>query len=176
MVGLSKYASVPNMKLSVTIAFRDWFTSCYSIHVERWEARFPCLDHEEADPLKVPFSEEDIRHEMISVDGNKALGPNGIPFNFALMFWPDIKGELLSLFNHFFETAEFNHRVSFSFIALIPKVESPTNINDFRPILLLRWVHKLVSRMLTVILKRVIGILVQDSQSAFIQVRNIFKG
>lgn len=49
----------------------------------------------------------------------------------------EFKSDFLSLFNYLFGSVEFDHRFSSSFITLIPKVESPANINDFKPISLL---------------------------------------
>lgn len=82
---------------------------------------------------------------------------------------------MLALFNHFFETIEFDHRCSSSFISLIPKVGNPSNLNGFRLISLLRWTHKFITRFLAAKLKGVIGKLVGDTQSVFINGRNIFQ-
>lgn len=83
---------------------------------------------------------------------------------------------MISLFNRFFETIEFDHQFSFSFITLVPKVTSLSNLNDFRPFSLLGWVHKLITYVPAARLEGGIGKLVRDTQSSFIKGRNIFEG
>lgn len=105
--------------------------------MERWKALFPCLDQGEADILEAPFSKEESRRELMSVVGNKASGLHGFSFKFAQVLWPELREEIISMFENFFEIAEFDHRLSSFFITLIPKVESPASINDFRSISLM---------------------------------------
>lgn len=81
----------------------------------------------------------------------------------------------LGLFNRFFEMAEFDYRLSSSFISPISKVASPTGLNDFRSISLLGWVHKLVTRVLARRLRRVMGKLVRDTRTTFIKGRSFFE-
>lgn len=75
------------------------------------------------------------------------------------------------MFNHFFDTTEFEHYFSSSFISLILKVGNSTSFNCFRPILLLGWVHKLITRVLAARLRGV-----NYSHSTFIRGKNIFEG
>lgn len=73
----------------------------------------------------------------MSVDRNKAPDLDGFTFKFVQAFWSELKGEVLSLFQQFYETTEFEHRFFSSFIALIPKIGCSFSLNGFRPILLL---------------------------------------
>lgn len=52
----------------------------------------------------------------------------------------------------------------------------PFSVNDFRPISLLGWVHKLMARVIAAKLRRVLGELVRNSQSAFFSGRSIYEG
>ncbi|XP_057432145.1 uncharacterized protein LOC130724896 [Lotus japonicus] len=60
-----------------------------------------------------------------------------------------------------------------SFIALIPKVDSPVGLNDFRPISLIGCIYKDVSKLLSLRLKRVLPKDIHDSQFAFLGGRNM---
>lgn len=60
---------------------------------------------------------------------------------------------LFNLFNHLFELTEFDHRFSSLFIFFISKVTCPSNLNDFRTILLLGWIHNVIVRVLASRLK-----------------------
>ncbi|XP_057425987.1 secreted RxLR effector protein 78-like [Lotus japonicus] len=55
-----------------------------------------------------------------------------------------------------------------SFIALIPKVDAPQNLNDFRPISLIGCMYKVISKLLAIRLKKVMGKLISEQQFAFL--------
>lgn len=56
-----------------------------------------------------------------------------------------------------------------TFIALIPKVESPQSLNDFRPISLVGCMYKVLAKILANRLRAVIGSVVSDAQSTFVK-------
>jgi hypothetical protein len=58
------------------------------------------------------------------------------------------------------------------FVALIPKVNSPFTLGDFRPISLLGCLYKLIAKVLAARLAKVMPSLVALNQSAFIKGRN----
>lgn len=68
----------------------------------------------------------------MGVDGNKASGPDIFPFNFLQTFWSDLEENVFFMFDHFFYTAAFDHRISSSFFFLAPKVGRLSNFHDFR--------------------------------------------
>lgn len=78
--------------------------------------------------MVVPFLEEEIRKELMSGDGNKAYGLDGFTFKFAHVFLSELKEEVISMFEQFYESAEFEHIFSSSFIALISKVGCLSNL------------------------------------------------
>nr|GEW05337.1 cysteine-rich receptor-like protein kinase [Tanacetum cinerariifolium] len=63
-----------------------------------------------------------------------------------------------------------------SFITLIPKVQSPLVVSDFRPISLIGAQYKIVAKILANRLARVIDSIISQEQSAFIKHRQILDG
>lgn len=63
-----------------------------------------------------------------------------------------------------------------SFIALIPKVENPLDLGDFRPISLIGCLYKIMAKVLVKRLKRVMKFIIHESQMVFIGGRNIVVG
>lgn len=59
------------------------------------------------------------------------------------------------------------------FITLIPKVPSPTTVNDFRPITLLNCCLKVITKLLANRLQKIILQLVNRNQYGFIKGRSI---
>lgn len=66
--------------------------------------------------------------------------------------------------------------VNNTFIILIPKKERAVNLKDFRPISLVGSVYKILSKVLTARLKKVLPLVIGDTQSAFLGGRSILDG
>lgn len=66
--------------------------------------------------------------------------------------------------------------INSSFIALIPKVDSPMQFNDFRPMSLVGGPYKILSKVLAARLKSVMHLLVNEVQTGFIAGRQILDG
>ena len=60
-----------------------------------------------------------------------------------------------------------------SFIALIPKKQTPLGLDDYRPISLVGCVYKIISKILANRIKNVLPKVIDNSQSAFIKGRGL---
>ena len=60
-----------------------------------------------------------------------------------------------------------------SFLALIPKAHDPQNLNDFRPISLIRCIYKIVAKVLARRMKEVMPLIIDERQTAFIEGRHL---
>lgn len=103
--------------------------------------------------------------------------PNGLVPSFNGLFfktcWPIIKGEIYALCNDFFSNNIDLHCRNNLFITMIPKVLSPESVNDYRPISLLNSCLKLITKLLSLRLQRVILSLVHANQYGFLKSRSI---
>ncbi|MCH79914.1 RNA-directed DNA polymerase (Reverse transcriptase), partial [Trifolium medium] len=112
--------------------FRHHFSS------ERWQrptlegVPFPCLSLDENESLVRPFSLEEI--ERVA--------------------------EVRIMFDQFHGNARLPKGFTSFFVALIPKVESPFGVGDFRPISLLGCLYKLIAKVLASRLSLVMGSLI----------------
>lgn len=78
--------------------------------------------------------------------------------------------------NEFFETRRIPKGFTAYFVALIPKITNPQVLSDFRPISLMGYLYKIISKLLANRLKKVIDSLISSNQSTFIATRNILDG
>ena len=60
-----------------------------------------------------------------------------------------------------------------TFIALIPKVENPTSLNEFRPISLCNCIYKVVSKVIAMRLKIILSANISGKQFGFLEGRQI---
>lgn len=79
----------------------------------------------------------------------------------------------LEVFHHFFVYKRFERSFNTSFLALIPKKKSAEDIRDFKPISLVGGVHKIITKVLSIRLRKVIRKVISDSKHAFVGGRQI---
>lgn len=66
--------------------------------------------------------------------------------------------------------------MNYGIITLIPKIKEDNRIQQFRPICLLNYLYKLITKTLTRRLELVIARLIHRAQTAFMKKRNIISG
>ncbi|XP_078150908.1 uncharacterized protein LOC144546241 [Carex rostrata] len=84
--------------------------------------------------LDHPFSELEIQFAVASLAANKASGPDGLPNEFIKTFWPLVKGDIIQAFHQFYNGRLDLREINRANINMIPKIDSPTDAKDFRPI------------------------------------------
>ena len=76
----------------------------------------------------------------------------------------------------YWSTGNISNGCNSSFITLIPKVQDPLNLSDYRPISLIGCYYKIISKILAERMKKVIDKVIGEEQNAFIQGRYILDG
>lgn len=76
----------------------------------------------------------------------------------------------------FYYLEEFYDHLNNTFIALIPKKKAAKEMKDFRPISLLSSVYKIIAKMLSMQLKKILKNIISPLQRAFIEGRKFLDG
>jgi hypothetical protein len=79
---------------------------------------------------------------------DKAPGPNGFNELFIKKCWHIIKEEVYQLCFDFFNEKIDLQAINSAFITLVPKVNNPSKVNDFRPISLINSIFKIITKLL----------------------------
>jgi len=87
-----------------------------------------------------------------------------------------LKDDVMCFLVEFHRNGKLTKGINSTFIALIPKVDNPQRLNDFRPISLVGSMYKILAKLLANRLRMVIGLLISNSQSTFIKGRQILDG
>jgi len=98
------------------------------------DLQFRGLSYAEGGGLIKPFSMEEVKAAIWDCDSFKSLGPDGINFGFFKDFRSDLKEDVMRFVNEFHRNGKLSKGINSTFIALIPKVDSPQTLNEFRPI------------------------------------------
>ncbi|KAJ3700519.1 hypothetical protein LUZ61_004224 [Rhynchospora tenuis] len=120
-----------------------------------------------------PFSELEINRAVMKLANNKACGPDGYPNEFFKEHWMLVKQELLSIFEHLFNQSLDLQDLNLAHIVVLPKVEGAQLMSEFRPISILNYVPKLISKVLATRLQPFLPSLISSSQTGFIRGRMI---
>nr|GEV61666.1 putative ribonuclease H protein At1g65750 family [Tanacetum cinerariifolium] len=117
--------------------------------------------------LDTPFTCQEIKNAIWDCGGSKALGPDALwdcggskaPYPISLVKISVVWSKSLKLMD--------------LFLGLIPKIQDPLHIEDYRPISLIGVQYKVIAKLLAYRLQQVIHMVVSDVQMAFIKERKI---
>ncbi|XP_045831535.1 uncharacterized protein LOC123922923 [Trifolium pratense] len=138
--------------------------------------QFKRLNHFECSSLIKPFTEAEVKSVVWDCDSFKSPGPDGINFGFFKDFWTELRGDVMRFISDFHRNGKLTKGINSTFIALIPKVDSPQRLNDFRPISLVSSIYKILAKVLANRLRLVIGSVISESQTTFVKDRQILDG
>ncbi|KAL2933614.1 LINE-1 retrotransposable element ORF2 protein [Bienertia sinuspersici] len=133
----------------------------------------PRLSNTQHDRLIAPFTSADVKDAIFSMDGSKAPGPDGFNAQFYKENW-DIVGELVTkAVLEFFQKGKLLKEINATFISLIPKIDRPQNVSEFRPIACCNVIYKCITKMICARMKEVLQDIIAKNQGAFVHERYI---
>ena len=110
-----------------------------------------------------PFTDEEISNAIFQIGPLKAPGPDGFPARFYQRNWGVLKQEIILAVRKFFDTGQMPIGINDTSIVLIPKVDNPTELKDFRPISLCNVLYKIISKCLVNRLRPILGDIVSEN-------------
>ncbi|GAU44274.1 hypothetical protein TSUD_135150 [Trifolium subterraneum] len=137
---------------------------------------FKRLNQFERSSLTTPFTVAEVKATVWDCDNYKIPGPDGINFGFIKDFWNELQGDVMRFISEFHWNDKLTKSLNSTFIALIPKIDSPQRLNDFRHISLVGCLYKILAKVLANWLCLVIGSVISESQIAFVKDRQILDG
>lgn len=115
----------------------------------------------------------EVKKAVFAMNPGKTPGPDGISVAFYHQHWEAIKTGVFSFVRNFFENNYLDTKLNQTHICLIPKIEKPTTVKDYRPISLANVAYKIISKILAERLKPWLNSIITENQSAFIPGRLI---
>lgn len=110
--------------------------------------QFQTLSVGEGGSLIKPFSEGEVKEAIWDCDSFKSLGPDGVSFGFIKELWNELKVDVMRFVYEFHRNGKLAKCINATFIVLIPKVDNPQRLNDFRPISLVGSMYKILAKLL----------------------------
>lgn len=154
----------------------DFYSNLYEVHrpvsdslVYDWDRlQLPCLSQVNKEFLMVPFSPVEIRSAMFNISDNKSPGPDGFSAAFFKTHWDKVGSLVITAVHFFFAHGFMLKDWNRTFLVLIPKIQSPSQVSHFRPIGLCNVIYKCITKCLTHRLRSVLPSLISVTQNAFV--------
>lgn len=116
---------------------------------------------------------EEIKTALFSIADDKAPGPDGFTAKFFKTCWNIIRSDFIAAIRFFFNTLCLPRSVNSTIIALVPKVENPESMSDFRPISCCNITYKCIAKIIVSRIKPALASVIGKEQSTFIPGRHI---
>lgn len=115
-----------------------------------------------------PVTDKEIWEALKSIGEAKAPGIDGFNSKFFKVAWNIVKTDLINVVQEFFGSEWLYKAVNCTLVTLIQKSSTAKTMKDMKPISCCTTVYKIISKVLTMRLSKVINEVVDESQSAFL--------
>ncbi|XP_045810455.1 uncharacterized protein LOC123904892 [Trifolium pratense] len=134
---------------------------------------FPQLNDEDLQMIRGDITNEEVKRAVFNMSPWKAPGPDGFPAGFYQKSWKIVGQSVCDFVKQVWSNPLCVRDVNYTDICLIPKVDQPESIQQFRPISLCNTLYKIVSKVMTNRIKDTITTVVSPHQTGFIPGRSI---
>jgi hypothetical protein len=125
--------------------------------------------------LNEKVTEEELLSASSSFKKDKIPGPNGWLVEIYLHFIDLLEPNLLRVIEEVRTNGKVLDAFNSTFLALIPKKEKPNSFDEFRPISLCNCVYKILAKVLTVRVEKIILRVISQEQFGFLEERQIYE-
>ncbi|KAL0290020.1 UNVERIFIED_CONTAM: hypothetical protein Sangu_2591500 [Sesamum angustifolium] len=101
-------------------------------HLRPWTRHL--VTEEEGIAMLQPVSRDEIKITLFDIAEDKAPGPDGYSSGFFKVVWPIVGEEMFHAIMEFFHSGKILKQLNATLITLIPKVQLPSNVAEYRPI------------------------------------------
>ncbi|KAM2624892.1 hypothetical protein TB1_031827 [Malus domestica] len=103
----------------------------------------------------------------------RAPGPDGFSGCFYQDHWDTVGPDVIKIVKAFWYSGTLLRKLNHTNLVLIPKVKCPKNMSQYRPIALCNVIYKIIAKVLTNRLKKVMPKVIGENQSAFMAGKQI---
>ncbi|KAH7866207.1 hypothetical protein Vadar_017075 [Vaccinium darrowii] len=173
--------TITNDPIEVRSTFVDFYTSLLgTVHSSDYPGSSRVnqlvtakLLDSQRDAMISEISNQEIKETFMSLNPNKAPGPDGYNAGFFQKSWSVVGNEVTSAVRSFFRSGRLLTKANSTSIALVPKVPNPTKVGDYRPISCCNTIYKCIAKILAKRIQVVLPHIIDPVQSGFVKGRRI---
>jgi len=106
------------------------------------------VNEDEVEEIYTPMMTGELEGTLKWFKKDKSLGPDGWTIEFYLAFYDLLGEDLLKVVEECRLSGSLYNAINLNFIALIPKSDTPSSFNDYRPIYLCNCLYKIISKII----------------------------
>jgi len=152
---------------------RDYFSSQHGDHHPIISSVHSRLLDEDNELLIHPFTEEEFKEAIFSMQPDKSPGPDGLNPAFFQRFWNEIHSDVYSSASSWLDFSSLPADLNATNIVLAPKGDNPESMKDLRPISLCNVLYKVISKVLANRLRPLINKWISPEQATFVHSHSI---
>ncbi|KAK2653870.1 hypothetical protein Ddye_013726 [Dipteronia dyeriana] len=156
-IGNSRFIGPNHIKEGIFGYFKNHFQQSCHVNLELPSLDINRLSASDSLALERKFSAEEVWEAICDCDGNKAPGPDDFNLNIIKANWEVVRVDFLGFMEEFYNDGSVVKHMIRTFIALVPKIKNLVHLKEFRPISLVGSVYKVLAKVLTNRLKKVMG-------------------
>ncbi|CAN6583607.1 unnamed protein product [Malus baccata var. baccata] len=154
--------------------FTELFQSCKPNLVEEVQS---CMEGrlslEDNQGLTAMVSDGEILEAAFQIPPTRSPGPDGFSGCFYQDHWDTVGSDVVKVVKAFWHSGSLLRKLNHTNVVLIPKVKCPKNMTQYRPIALCNVIYKIIAKVLTNRLKKVMPKVIGENQSAFVAGKHI---
>ncbi|KAL0300440.1 UNVERIFIED_CONTAM: hypothetical protein Scaly_3046100 [Sesamum calycinum] len=131
------------------------------------------ISEDEAEQLIAPIQRHEIKDALFDINEDSAPGPDGFSSCFFKATWTVVGEDVCQAVMEFFNHGRLLKQLNATLITLIPKVQMPIKVGDFRPISCCNVVYKIITKVMVTRMHLVLEKLIDSCQNAFVPGRSI---
>lgn len=118
-------------------------------------------------------SVEQVWEALFSLPLDKSLGPDGFPTFFLQMYWKVVMKDVVKAVQELFGAKSLLKEINSTFLILISKFPRASTLDKFRPISLFNSFYKIISKVLTTRMIKLLPLIIFKKKSGFVPGRQI---
>ena len=127
------------------------------------------VNEDEAEAVFDPVTPRDLEGTLKWFKKDKCRGPDGWTIEFYLYFYELLSQDLLRVVEECKISGSLYNAINSTFIAIIPKSDSPSSFNDYRPISLCNCLYKIISKIIANCLRPILSLHIAPQQFTFLE-------
>ncbi|KAL0448496.1 UNVERIFIED_CONTAM: hypothetical protein Slati_1406000 [Sesamum latifolium] len=131
------------------------------------------ITEEDVALISTPVMRNEVRDANFDIDEDSAPGPDGFSSGFFKAAWPIVGEDVTKAILEFFQNGWIVRQVNTTLITLIPKVNIPSKVTDFRPISCCNVIYKAITKIMVKRMQAVLEKLIDTTQNVFVPGRSI---
>ncbi|KAK4381007.1 hypothetical protein Sango_3009400 [Sesamum angolense] len=131
------------------------------------------ISENEATQISSHVQRSEIKEALFDINEDSAPGLDGFSSGFFKATWAVTGEDVCRAVMEFFNNGRLLKQLNATLITLIPMVQLPTKVGDFRPISCCNVVYKIITKIMVKRMQLVLEKLVDNCQNAFVPGRSI---